>query len=118
MSLTESPVATPAKAQFSTTEPGAVPLLCLFAGAAAWLLLASLLALLDSLKLHDTALLASMPMLTYGRVHAAADTALLYGFGVPAALGAGLWLLCRLGRTRLAGPVVVTVGALGWNAAV
>jgi cytochrome c oxidase cbb3-type subunit 1 len=57
-------------------------------------------------------------MLTYGRVHAAADTALLYGFGVPAALGVGLWLLCRLGRTRLAGPVVAAVGALGWNAAV
>jgi cytochrome c oxidase cbb3-type subunit 1 len=57
-------------------------------------------------------------MLTYGRVHAAADAALLYGFGVPAALGTGLWLLCRLGRTRLAGPVVVTVGVLGWNLAV
>ena len=77
-----------------------------------------LLALLDSIKLHDPAFLASGPMLTYGRVHAAADTALLYGFGVPAALGVGLWLLCRLGRTRLAGPVVAAVGALGWNAAV
>jgi cytochrome c oxidase cbb3-type subunit 1 len=124
MSMTEAPTATAATAaspQVSRTEleaAGAVPLLCLFAGAAAWLLLGSLLALLDSIKLHDTAFLASRPMLTYGRVHAAADTALLYGFGVPAALGVGLWLLCRLGRTRLAGPVVATVGALGWNAAV
>jgi cytochrome c oxidase cbb3-type subunit 1 len=90
----------------------------LFAGAAAWLLLGSLLALLDSIKLHSPGLLSSSPMLTYGRVHAAADTALLYGFGVPSALGVGLWLLCRLGRTRLTGPVVVTIGALGWNAAV
>ena len=72
----------------------------------------------DSLKLHAPGLLASGPMLTYGRVHAAADTALLYGFGVPPALGVGLWLLCRQGRTRLAGPAVVFVGALGWNAAV
>jgi len=97
---------------------GAVPILGLFAGAAVWLLLALLLALLCSLKLHDPAFLASGPMFTYGRVHAAAEAALLYGFGVPAALGVGLWLLCRLGRTRLAGPVVAAVGALGWNAAV
>jgi cytochrome c oxidase cbb3-type subunit 1 len=92
--------------------------LCLFAGAALWLLLASLLALLDSVKLHSAAFLASSPMWTYGRVHAAGDTALLYGFCLPAALGVGLWLLCRLGRARLAGPAVATVGALGWNAAV
>jgi len=97
---------------------GAAPILCLFAGASLWLLLASILALLDSVKLHNAGFLASRPMWTYGRVHAAGDTALLYGFCVPAALGVGLWLLCRLGRTRLAGPVVATVGALGWNAAV
>ena len=121
MSVTESPAQSAASQQFSRTEleaSGAVPLLLLFAGAAVWLLLGLLLALLDSLKLHDPALLASGRMLTYGRVHAAEDTALLYGFGVPAALGVGLWLLCRLGRTRLSGPVVATVGALGWNAAV
>jgi cytochrome c oxidase cbb3-type subunit 1 len=43
---------------------------------------------------------------------------LLYGFGVQAALGVGLWLLCRLGRTALAGPFVVFLGALLWNTAV
>jgi len=124
MSVTEAPAAKTATAttpQVSRTEleaSGAVPLLCLFAGAAVWLLLGSLLALLCSLKLHAPGLLASGPMFTYGRVHAAADTALLYGFGVPAALGVGLWLLCRLGRTRLAGAAVAAVGAVGWNAAV
>jgi cytochrome c oxidase cbb3-type subunit 1 len=56
--------------------------------------------------------------LTYGRVHAAQGSALLYGFGVQAALGVGLWLLCRLGRTVLAGPFVVFLGALVWNFAV
>ena len=111
------PVAAPAS-RTGLEASGAMPLLGLFAGAAVWLLLALLLALLCALKLHDPALLASGPMLTYGRVRAAADAALLYGFGVPAALGAGLWLLCRLGRTRLAGPAVVLVAALAWNAAV
>jgi cytochrome c oxidase cbb3-type subunit 1 len=121
MSVIEAPAQTAESPPVSRTEleaSGAAPLLCLLAGAAVWLLLGLLLALLDSLKLHSPGLLASWPMLTYGRVHAAADTALLYGFGVPAALGVGLWLLCRLGRTRLAGPVVATVGALGWYAAV
>jgi len=121
MSVIEAPAQSAASPQVSRTEleaSGAVPLLCLFAGAAVWLLLGSLLALLDSLKLHSPGFLSSWPMLTYGRVHAAADTALLYGFGVPSALGVGLWLLCRLGRTRLTGPVVATMGALGWNAAV
>ena len=121
MSIIEAPATPAASPQVSRTEleaSGAAPLLGLFASAAVWLLLGCLLQLLDSIKLHAPGLLASRPMLTYGRVHAAADTALLYGFGVPAALGVGLWLLCRLGRTRLAGPVVAAVGALGWNAAV
>ena len=121
MTLTEPPAPTAAAPQVSRTEleaSGAAPLLCLFASAAVWLLAAWLLALLESLKLHAPGLLGSSPMWTYGRVHAAADTALIYGFGVPAALGVGLWLLCRLGRTRLAGPGVAAVGALGWNAAV
>jgi cytochrome c oxidase cbb3-type subunit 1 len=90
----------------------------LFVGAALWLLFGSLMALLHSVKLHGSALLASDPMLTYGRVRAVADTAVLYGFGIPAALGTGLWLLCRLGNTKLVGPMVTAIGALGWNAAV
>ena len=90
----------------------------LFAGATLWLLFGSFMALLHSVKLHGSGLLASDPMLTYGRVRAVADTAVLYGFGIPAALGTGLWLLCRMGETKLVGPAVVAVGALGWNAAV
>ena len=109
MSVTEAPAATAATAagpQVSRTQleaSGAVPILGLFAGAAVWLLLGVLLALLCSLKLHAPGLLADGPMFTYGRVHAAADTALLYGFGVPAALGTGLWLLCRPGADAIGG---------------
>jgi cytochrome c oxidase cbb3-type subunit 1 len=62
--------------------------------------------------------LAADPMLTYGRLRAVSDTALLYGFGVPAALGSSLWLLCRVGRAKLAAPPVILVGALFWNLAV
>jgi cytochrome c oxidase cbb3-type subunit 1 len=56
--------------------------------------------------------------LSYGRLQAAQNAAFLYGFGVPAALGIGLWLLCRLGRATLVGPAIVFIGAIFWNSAV
>jgi cytochrome c oxidase cbb3-type subunit 1 len=108
-------------AQESSAEleaSGTVPILLLFASAAVWLLPAWLLALVCSLKFHIPGLLAAEPMLTYGRLRAASDTALLYGFGVPAALATCLWLLCRQGRARLAAPAVAAVGAVFWNFAV
>jgi cytochrome c oxidase cbb3-type subunit 1 len=92
-------------------------MLTLFAGAVLWLLVASLLGLRNSLNFHNPVLFASEAYLSYGRVHAAHNAALLYGFGVPSALGLGLWLLCRLGRASLAGPAVVFIGALFWNIA-
>jgi cytochrome c oxidase cbb3-type subunit 1 len=93
-------------------------LLYLLAAGTVWLVIALALGFLDSLKLHDPRLLADSPFWTYGRVHAAEGSALLYGFAVQAALGVGLWLLCRLGRTPLTGPFVVLVGAIVWNLAV
>jgi cytochrome c oxidase cbb3-type subunit I len=93
-------------------------MLTLFASALIWLVIASLLELINSLKFHAPSFLASEPYLSYGRVHAAQNAAFLYGFAVQAALGLGLWLLCRLGRTKLAGPAIVFIGAIFWNTAV
>lgn len=93
-------------------------LLYLLGAGVVWLAIALALGFLDSLKFHDPRLLADCAFWTYGRVHAAQGSALLYGFGVQAALGVGLWLLCRLGRTPLAGPFVVFLGAIVWNLAV
>jgi cytochrome c oxidase cbb3-type subunit I len=123
MSVTVSPASTIYSASLPSEKAAAealcpVALLTLFAGAVLWLLAASLLGLRDSLNFHNPALFAGESYLSYGRVHAARDAALLYGFGVPAALGLGLWLLCRLGRTTLAGPAVVFLGAIFWNIAV
>jgi cytochrome c oxidase cbb3-type subunit 1 len=92
-------------------------MLILFAGAATWLLAASLLGLLDSLKFHAPAFLAGQAWLSYGRVDAARHAAFLYGFGAPSALGLALWLTCRLGRATLAGPGIVVIGAILWNLA-
>jgi cytochrome c oxidase cbb3-type subunit I len=123
MSVNVSPAPTTSPASLPSPKAGAeascpVAMLTLFAGAVLWLLVASLLGLRNSLNFHAPALFAGEAYLSYGRVHAAQNTALLYGFGVPSALGLGLWLLCRLGRASLAGPAVVFIGAIFWNIAV
>ncbi|HUD48725.1 MAG TPA: cbb3-type cytochrome c oxidase subunit I [Candidatus Baltobacteraceae bacterium] len=122
-----SAIVSPARTASNTpTEPSQagkadccpVGLLYLLGAGTVWLAIALALGFLDSLKFHDPGLLADSAYWTYGRVHAACGSALLYGFGVQAALGVGLWLLCQLGRTPLAGPFVVFLGALVWNFAV
>jgi cytochrome c oxidase cbb3-type subunit 1 len=112
--------AAPAQPQSADARPSlfrGLPLLCLFASAVAWLLFATVFGLIDSLKFHAPAFLAGSSHFTYGRVQPAQESALLYGFGVQAALGLGLWLLCRLGRTFLVGPLVILLGVALWNSA-
>lgn len=92
-----------------------VPLLTLVGSAAVWLVIAVLFGLIDSFKFHDRYLLANVEYGTYGRLAAAGETALLYGFGAQAAFGIGIWLFCRLGRTFVVGPLVVFCGCVLWN---
>jgi cbb3-type cytochrome oxidase subunit 1 len=92
-----------------------VPLLALFGGAAFWLVVSSVLALIASIKFHAPDFLANCPWLTYGRVQPAADDALLYGFCIPAGLGVALWLFAQLGRAPLRGAIVPVVAAKLWH---
>ena len=92
-----------------------LPLVVLFLSAGMWLLAASALGLIASIKFHAPGFLADYAWLTYGRVRPAGSDALLYGFSMQAGLGVALWMLARLGRTTLAAPWLVVVGALGWN---
>jgi cytochrome c oxidase cbb3-type subunit 1 len=92
-----------------------LPLLVLLMSAAVWLVIASGFALISSIKFHSPVFLAGPAWLTYGRVHPAASSAFLYGFCLQSGLGVSLWLLARLGRTRLAQRWLVTVGAMFWN---
>ena len=78
------------------------PVLLLLVSAAVWLLLASMLGFIATLKFHKTDFLADCPWFTYGRVHAAQLNTFLYGFAAPAGLGVLLWVLAHLGRARLA----------------
>jgi len=95
-----------------------LPVMVLFACAAVWLMVASIFGLIASLKFHAPNLLADCPWLTYGRVQPAQSNAFLYGFAAQAALGAALWLIARLGRTRLVLSGCIVVGAIFWNAGV
>lgn len=79
------------------------------------MLAGSVLELIASIKFHQPNFLADTAWLTYGRVRPAFLQCLLYGFCIQAGLGVGLWLFARLGRTRLAQPWMVAIGAGGWN---
>ena len=92
-----------------------VPLLALFGGAAFWLVVSSVLAMIASIKFHAPDFLANCPWLTYGRVQPAADDALLYGFCIPAGLGVALWLFAQLGQAPLRGAIVPVVAAKLWH---
>jgi cytochrome c oxidase cbb3-type subunit I len=103
---------------FSESEIDAscrLPLLALFGGAALWLVIGLLLALIASLTFHKPEMFSNCPLLTYGHVQPAANDALLYGFCIPAALGVMLWIFARLSASELILPLVPFVAANLWH---
>ena len=102
----------------STSEIDAscrVPLLALFGGAALWLVVGLALSLAAIMTFHKPDMFADCPLLTYGRVQAAANDLLLYGFCIPAGLGVMLWIFARLSQTPLCLPLVPIVAANIWH---
>jgi len=92
-----------------------LPLLVLFISAAVWLVLGSLFGFLASLIFHKPDLFSNSFSFSYGHLVAARSTSFLYGAGIQLGLATTLWLFCRLGRTPLVQPILVTVGAATWN---
>jgi len=80
-----------------------------------WLLVASCLSVLSSIKLHAPGFLANCSWLTYGRVQPAAWNCFVFGFASQAALGVALWLSARLTGTLLVGARTICVGTVLWN---
>lgn len=91
------------------------PVLLMVWAGAKWLVLATLLGLLTSLKLHAPYLLADSAWLSYGRVQPAFWTLLVYGFALQSGWGLSLWVLMRVGRTAVALPWAAITGACLWN---
>jgi cytochrome c oxidase cbb3-type subunit I len=92
-----------------------VPVVALFLGATIWLVVSSVFGLIASIKFHSPNFLADAAWLTYGRVRPVASNTLLYGFGLQAGLAVTLWLIARLGRSRLIQPGAAFLGAKLWN---
>lgn len=92
-----------------------VPLLVLFISAAVWLVLGSLFGFLASLIFHKPDWFGNSFTFSYGHLTALRTTSFLYGGGMQLGLAITLWLFCRLGRTPLVQPILVTVGAALWN---
>jgi len=95
-----------------------LPVTMLLASSVGWLVVASVLGLLSAIKLHAPGFpgfLSGASWLTYGRVYPAYSFVLIYGFAALAGLGLGLWILARLSRAAVFGPVATTIAGLFWN---
>jgi cytochrome c oxidase cbb3-type subunit 1 len=91
------------------------PVFMMASASVKWLLLSLIAGLISSMKLHMPGLLSSWPIFTYGRLVALQDSVFIYGFASQAAMAVALWLICRLGGTRLIGRGATNVATLFWN---
>jgi len=91
------------------------PVLVLFGSALLWLLVGGALELVASIQLHTPAFLAGCEWFTHGRVAAAGQNALVYGWGMNAGFAFALWLMARLSATALRSGGWVLVAAAFWN---
>jgi cytochrome c oxidase cbb3-type subunit 1 len=99
-----------------------VPVLFLFGTAVAWLLIATLLGFIASIKLHAPDFLDTipftkihLPFLTYGRIVPAYNNAFQYGWCSLAGMGVAIWLMARLCRVSLRAPGALVFGVILWN---
>lgn len=94
------------------------PALVVFCAAAAWLVTASILSLIGSIKFHSPTFLADVSWLTYGRVRPAFMTSFVYGFLIQSALGVTLWIFSRLGAVAAVARPMAIFGAFVLNVGV
>ena len=92
-----------------------LPVLLFFMSSLGWLVLGSTLAIFAQLKLNVPDILSEVGWLTVGRVLPAAAACMTYGWAATAGIGAGLWLLARLGRDPLRQGGVLLAAWLLWN---
>lgn len=94
------------------------PVLVFFSQAIAWLIIGGALQLVAATQLHTPnflGFLAGCEWFTYGRVSAAANAVLTYGWGFNAGLGVSLWLMSRLSAAALRHGGWLIVACKAWN---
>lgn len=107
------------RTELTEFDRSARPPSLLFVGfAVAWLLVASVAALVAAFKLHTPDFLADQSWLTYGRIAPAANNLLIFGWGFNAAFAVIFWLMARLSCGIVRYPLVPIIAGIGWNAGV
>ena len=91
------------------------PVLLFFGSAILWLLLSSALGALDAFKLNFPGFFNDWAVLTIGRLHPAAGSALVYGWAATAGIGASLWLMARLCRVPMRYTSLLMAAWALWN---
>lgn len=120
-------MASVSKAQLSPASPAAgidpsridatlrAPVLLLIASGLIWTVISGALGLISSFKLQNPGFLADCAWFTYGRTAPAALDALLYGWGVNAAIGVALLVMARLSASVLRYGNLLIVAVVFWN---
>jgi len=91
------------------------PVMFFFTSGAAWLAVAILLGIVSNAKVTAPDYLGDCSWFTYGRVFAAHQAALIYGWGCQAAFGMMIWLMARLSRQTCRNAGTILVAGHVWN---
>lgn len=104
--------------RIAADRSSAFPVFMFVAFACMWLLFGGIAGLTASLKLHWPDWLVSEAWMTFGRIRTVHLTAVLYGWITNAELGIIIWLMPRLMRRPLIGPMWIMIGGALVNVAV
>lgn len=91
------------------------PVMAFFSTAVAWLMVATVLGFIASVKLVRPTFLADLSFFTYGRIVPAFHASLVYGWASLAGMGVGVWLMSRLCRVQVRYPGSLVFGICIWN---
>lgn len=92
------------------------PVLFLFLNGAFWLMLSTILGVLAAVRLVAPDFLGGCEWTTYGRLQPVHMNALVYGWGVQAALGIMLWIMARRsGQELRSGKSLLIAAGVFWN---
>lgn len=80
-----------------------------------WLLVGACFELIHLTQLHTPGFFAGHEFSTFGRMQAAAESVLLYGWAANAAFASSIWILARLGGVRPRSRGLAFIGCLFWN---
>jgi cytochrome c oxidase cbb3-type subunit 1 len=91
-----------------------LPVLFFYTSAGLWLVIATLLGLLSSIKIYAPNFLG-WEWTNFGYTQPAFINALVYGWAMQAGFGTMIWIMARLCRTELKNPITLVVAGHFWN---